>query len=324
MDQQGSRPPRSGRVPGAGRSHDLRPGHASTDTDEQDPPWAGPGIGPRWAGRRPGDGPEGAPSGPHGGDGDDGTAPGGPGGPTPAPRRSRAALARARRTRRTRVVWGGGIAVALAAAVGISALLTMGNHPRGRPQPDALVTTFQPGEFRSVPKACRAVTGRTLDKYLPGKRRTVVPHSLFGSAESLCDWSVDAPPMYRLLEVTVRAYAPSGLASGNGSATAAAGDAYQQAMQQKAHPPKKSQFPKATVTRLHGLGDSAFAALQKPSAGGDTTDLMTVVVRDRNVLVTIVFDGLARSRNGKYGPVSTAQLHAGAVAAARDVLDRLH
>lgn len=324
MAQQGSRPPRSARVPAAGRSRETWPGEANTDTDEQDPPWAGPGIAPRWAGRQPGEHGRGRAPHPDRGAGD-GALPGGNGGPASrSGSRSRAALARARRTRRTRVIWGSALALVLAVGAGTGVLLTLAHHGDVQRNPDGLVTTFLPGEFRTVPSACSAVTAQTLDHYLPGKRRRVVPHSLFGSAESLCDWSVDAPPMYRLLEVTVQAYAPTGLASGNGSATAAARDAYEQALAEKVTPPKKSHLPKATVSHLHGLGDSAFAALQVPSAGGDTTDLMTVVVRDRNVLITVVFDGLAHTGNGRYGPVSTATLQSGAVSAARDVLARLH
>ena len=81
-----------------------------------------------------------------------------------------------------------------------------------------------------MPNACSAVTAATLSQYLPGRPARGRPESLYGSAQSLCDWTLDAKPLYRVLEVTVQAYAPSGLASGNGSATFAAKDAYQQAL----------------------------------------------------------------------------------------------
>ena len=95
------------------------------------------------------------------------------------------------------------------------------------------------------------------------------------------------------------------------------------ALQQKTRPAKGSRQRPATVTRLAGLGNSAFSALQVPTAGGATTDLVTVVVRDRNVLITVVFDGLAHSAQRHYGPVSVPQLKIGAETVARNVLARL-
>jgi hypothetical protein len=167
------------------------------------------------------------------------------------------------------------------------------------------------------------VTAATLNQYLPGKPRVVVPKSLYGNEQSLCDWTLDARPRYRVLEVTVQAYAPSALASGDGSATFAAEDAYTQASQQKSHPPKATHLPRAAVSQLPGLGSSAFAALQVPQAEGDPTNLLTVVVRDRNVLITVVAQGPARARGGDE-PVSSSLLRVAAVAAARDVLGQLH
>ncbi len=46
-----------------------------------------------------------------------------------------------------------------------------------------------------------------------------------------------------------------------------------------------------------------------------------MVARDRNVLVTVVFEG--DSGRGGYQPVPVTQLTAGAIAAARDVLAQL-
>jgi hypothetical protein len=207
-------------------------------------------------------------------------------------------------------------------AAGVGYELT--HHSSPAPRPDSVVTTFQPGEFKTVPNACSAVTAATLNQYLPGsKRRVVAPKSLDGSAQSLCDWTLDARPLYRVLEVTVQAYAPSGLASGNGSATFAAKDAYQQSSLLRSHPPKATHLPRATVSRITGLGSSAFAALQVPSAGGDTTNLVTMVVRDHNVLITVITEGPARLRGG-YARVSPADLQAAAVAAARDILAQVH
>jgi hypothetical protein len=235
--------------------------------------------------------------------------------------RRRLAVSRARRVRRTKYVWGGALVAVLAivAAVGYEYF----SQPAAAPLPDALVTTFQPGEFKTVPSACSAVAPATLNQYLPGTRRTVVPKSLYGSAQSLCDWSLDAKPLYRVLEVTVQAYAPSALAPGTGSATFAAIDAYRQAAQQKKHPPKATHLPRATLSQMGGLGNSAFVALQVPSAGGDPTNLLTVVARDHNVLVTVIMEGPARSGGG-YSRVPAAQLQAAAMAAARDILSHVH
>jgi hypothetical protein len=69
-----------------------------------------------------------------------------------------------------------------------------------------------------------------------------------------------------------------------------------------------------------GLGNSAFSALQVIHASGDTTDLVTLVVRDRNALITVELQGINHSHGGGYGPVSVPQLQAGTVAAAHEVL----
>jgi hypothetical protein len=206
--------------------------------------------------------------------------------------------------------------VLIAAGVGYELL----QPPAPKPSAGSLVTTFLPGEFRTVPDACTAVTPATLQAYLPGHRRTVAPRSLDGSAQSLCDWTLDAKPLYRVLEVTVQAYAPSGLATGDGSATFAARDAYAQAGQQLTHPLKATHLPRAVLSQIPGLGSSAFAAVQAPRAG--PTNLVTVVVRDRNVLITVVSEGPA-SRRGGYTPTAAPQLQAAAVAAARDILPHL-
>jgi hypothetical protein len=196
------------------------------------------------------------------------------------------------------------------------------NRPHPRPVPDGLVTTFRAGEFRTVPQACSAVTPATLNQYLPGTRRVVTPRPLYGSLQSLCNWTVDHPPLYLVLEVTVQAYAPSALATGNGSATQAAIDAYQQASQQLASPPRNTHLPRAAITTLTGYGNAAFAALQVPLAAGDPTNLLTVVVRDHNVMIKVVAQGPARS-HGRYTAVPAAQLRVAADAAARDILARL-
>jgi len=313
--QQGP-PPRSGRLPASGRPRGWSD-EDFADDDEEYPPWAGPGTVSRRAdhdererrrlGDRPGRG--------AGEEAPDRGRRGRPG----RNARGRAA-ARNRRGHRAAYIWGGALVVVLliVAAVGYEFF----HRPSPPPVPSSLVTTFQPGEFKTVPNACTAVTGTTLDQYLPGKRRTIAPQSLYGSAQSLCDWTLDAKPLYRVLEVTVRAYAPSGLATGNGSATFAAKDAYQMAGFQLTRPPKATHLPKASLTQLSGIGSSAFVALQVPPAGGDPTNLLTVVVRDHNVLVTVVAQGPAKPRRG-YQPAPPLQLRAAALAAARNVIARM-
>ncbi len=239
--------------------------------------------------------------------------------PPPARPRGRQAAARARRNRRSIYLWGGVIAVAVLVGVGVWFLVSGGSKPAAAPHP--LVTTFLPGEFRTVPNACTAVTASTLNQYLPGKRVVASPNSLDGGEASLCSWTLDHPPLYRLLNVQVQAYTPNGLASGDGSATFAAIDGYTAALQQKTSPPKATHLPKATITAIAGLGTKAFSALQITRSPGIKTDLVTVVVRDRNVVLTAVLQG--NSGRGGYGAVSPAQLRAGAIAAARDVLARL-
>jgi hypothetical protein len=165
------------------------------------------------------------------------------------------------------------------------------------------------------------VTASTLGQYLPGKRTVASPSSLDGGQASLCSWTLDHRPLYRLLNVQVQAYTPNGLASGDGSATFAATDGYASALQLKTSPPKATHLPKATITTIAGLGTRAFSALQVTRSPGIKTELMTVVVRDHNVVLTAVLQG--NTGRGGYGPVSAAQLRAGAIAAARDVIAKL-
>jgi len=173
-----------------------------------------------------------------------------------------------------------------------------------------------------VPNACQVISAGTLDQYLPGSRTRVLTAGS-SRTESQCTWTLDARPLFRVLEVTAQAYAPSLLATGNGSATFSAMDDFGSARQGLASPPKATHRPKATIAPLSRLGDAAFSALQVVHDGRGRTDLVTVVVRDRNALVTVASQGLNHPAGG-YGPVSVRQLEAGAVAAARQVLAGLH
>ncbi|MGP8000267.1 MAG: hypothetical protein ACLPKI_23555 [Streptosporangiaceae bacterium] len=324
MAHQGPQPPRSSRLSGPRSSPRWNEADHPDDPDgnEELPPWAGLAIDPRWAGGRDRNRP-GRPPHRDGQDGQDAPASGGPSlgdePSAPRPRGRRQAAARARRARRSMYLWGS--VVIVAAVLGGGLYLLLGRGGQTGQQPDAMVTTFLPGEFQTAPNACTAVSAATLSQYLPGKRTIASPSSLDGGAASLCSWTLDARPVYRLLNVQVQAYAPNGLASGDGSATNAAIDGYAQARQQKTSPPKKTQLPKAVISPVPNLGSKAFAALQKVQSGGITTDQLTVVARDRNVLVTVVFEG--DSGRGGYTAVPVSQLTAGAVAAARDVLSQL-
>ena len=195
---------------------------------------------------------------------------------------------------------------------------------RRRSRPGALITTFQPGELRQVPNACHVVPAATVQQYLPGTPKVASPLPVDGSAASACNWTVDKPPLYRLMQVSLNAYAPNGLASGNGSATRAATDAYDLALQDLQAPPKGSPASRATVQVLSGFGDQAFSALQVFHVGGAVTDVATVMVRYHNVVVTVTLNGLEHSNKGNYGPVSKTQLAAAAMAFARAAEGSLH
>jgi hypothetical protein len=291
------------------------------DFDAEDlPPWAGLSISPR---RPPREGR--APSRPRWDDqlppdaDESDEADGfGPAAPRPGRRSGRAVAARARKARRKIYTWGG---IAIAAAFIAAGAWHFFGPKAATPRHSDFVTTYQPGDFRSVPNACRVISAATLNQYLPGTRARAVSASLGASRTgSQCTWTLDARPRYRVLEVTAQAYAPSLLATGDGSATFSAVDSYLTARQRLLRPLKASHLPKATMTQVRGLGNVAFSALQVITTGGDITDLVTLVVRDHNALVTIGFQGLDHSSRGRYGPVSVQQLRAGTVAAAREVL----
>ncbi|HEV2255441.1 MAG TPA: hypothetical protein VGS06_19870, partial [Streptosporangiaceae bacterium] len=205
-----------------------------------------------------------------------------------------------------------------------AAIVVPGGPAPASVTPDGLITTFQPGELQTVPDACGTVPAATVQHYLPGPVKQAAPLPIDGSAGSACDWTIDHAPVYRLLELNLLAYAPSGLASGDGSATQAAIDAYSQTLQTLQDPPSRSAEPKATVTTLSGLGDEAFGAAQVFRRGGAVTDVATVVVRYHNVVVSVTVNGLEHSNRGSYGPVSLSDLSAAALAFAQAAEAALH
>jgi hypothetical protein len=304
------RPDRPGRAPYSDRQYRSdRTGWQSddfpADTDQDLPPWAGPGIYPTRPGRRELRPPDVEPP-----------LPGEAGGGGRSGRRAgRAAATRLRRSRRKVLQLG---AVAVIVAVAVAAVLVI--RERHTPAPvNGAVQALLPGEFRSVPNACTAVGAATLSQYLPGRPRKVT-HSIATSAQNQCTFTVDVMPVFRVLEVTAQQYQPFALASGNGSATNNAIDNFAQERQGLATPAKKSHIPKAAISTVAGLGQAAFSALQVfHVAGGDKTYRVTVVVRERNVVLIVALQALksGTASGGGFGPVSVSTLKAGTLAAAR-------
>jgi len=279
-----------------------RPGTAGPRAQEQVPHWAGPDAEAE--------------------DGVPGGRPRPPDGRAGRPAAGGRALRAAARRRRRWLIMAAGLAVL---AGGVTAAVVVPGGPAPAPVvPGGLITTFQPGELQTVPDACGTVPAVTVQQYLPGQVKQASPLAIDGAAGSACDWTVDQAPVYRLLELNLLAYAPSGLASGDGSATYAAMDAYAQTLQDLRDPPKRSADPRAAVTTLSGLGDEAFSATQVFRRGGAVTDVATVVVRYHNVIVTTTLNGLEHSNRGTYGPVSMSELSAAALAFAQAAEATLH
>jgi hypothetical protein len=233
--------------------------------------------------------------------------------------RARRALLRKRR--RSFIVLGG-------VAAAVAAILVVVFATRGGNQaaviPNDFITTFQPGELQQVPNACQVVPPATVQQYLPGKVKQAAPLPINGKLGSACNWTLDHQPVYRLLELSMQAYAPNGLASGNGSATNAAADAYDVTFEGLRTPSRHSVNPGATVTTQSGLGDQAFSAMQVFHVGGAVSDEATVVIRFHNVIVTVELSGLEHSNKGHYGPVDKTQLSSAALAFAQAAYASLH
>ena len=125
-----------------------------------------------------------------------------------------------------------------------------------------------------------------------------------------------------MLEVSAQAYQPFAAATASGtepgSASANAEDNYKQTQQTLAKPPKKSLLSAAQISPLAKTGQEAFLAVQTEHAGGIVTEVVTVVIRERNVVVTVSESG-QESGHG-FGPVSESTLQEGAEAAAKEML----
>jgi hypothetical protein len=307
-----SRPARAGQRGPAERDMWDRDPFSESDESEV-PPWAGPSIyGTRAGGQRMGPPTE------EQAQAEAETAAPEDAGSAPAPRRrgrGRAAAARLRKSRRrVYILCGSGIVVAV-----IIALVAVIIELPGPKHKSDFINSLQPGEFKAVPNACTAVSASVLSHNLTGSARKVTPTGT-GGASSQCSFTVDQPPVFRVLQITIEAFQPSLVAAGNGSATAGALDAYASARLALTSPPKRSPLPKATVTSLTGLGQEAVSAVQilRQRRGRTVDDLFTVVVRERNVLVTVTME--AQAKGGGYGPVSQPTVASGTEALARAVL----
>jgi hypothetical protein len=130
-----------------------------------------------------------------------------------------------------------------------------------------------------------------------------------------------------VLQVQLQAYSPSGLASGNGSATFAAEDAFQLSETGFVKPAAKSGQPPATVTDLTGMPGgaqtSAFQATEVFNRGGSVMDVANVLVRYRNVIVTVVVDGLNQNSGGKTYAASMSDLTAAAKTVATEMASQI-
>jgi hypothetical protein len=187
------------------------------------------------------------------------------------------------------------------------------------------VTSLQPGEYKAAPDACTSVSTTVLNQYLPEPGRTSTSE-LTGSTESQCSFTVDRKPTFLVLEVTAQAYQPfaaaSAAGSAPGSASASAQDYYALASQDLKKRVTHSPLSPAEIAVLPGLGQQAFVAVQRERVSGIDSEKVTVVVRERNVLITVWESG-EESGHG-FGPVPVSTLQAGAEAAARDVLAKAH
>jgi hypothetical protein len=225
------------------------------------------------------------------------------------PRRSRAAATRRRKSKRRLVTWGG-VAIVIVILVGV--VITVSRSPAPK---SPYVRTLQKDEVKAVPDACKVVGTAALSQLLHGTPKSIQPFQ--EQAQSQCTYTVDAKPIFRVMTVTMQAYRPSlTVPVGDGSATTNATYTFVQQRQLLAHPLKHTPQPPATITPVSGLGDEAFSAVQVFRTRS-VTDLVTVWVRYRNVLITTSLQGQA---SGGFGPVTVGELRAGALVAARDAL----
>ncbi len=228
------------------------------------------------------------------------------------PRRSRAAATRRRKSKRRLVTWGG-TAIVILLLVGLGFVLFQSPAPKSR-----YVTALQKGEYKAVPDACKVVGAAVLHQIMGGTPK--VTQLQQDTALSRCAFTVDAKPVFRVLQLNLQAdNASLTVPVGDGSATANATYTIADQRRLLAHPSKHTPAPPATITPVSGLGDEAFSAVQVFRAKS-VVDLVTVWARYRNVVVEAIFQGQA---SGGFGPVTVSELRAGAIAAARAALTQV-
>ena len=171
-----------------------------------------------------------------------------------------------------------------------------------------------------MPSACGTLSTSVLSQFMPAAGRTSTSEQATGT-DSQCSFTVDSKPNFLVLEIQAQSYQPFAAAAGDGSASGNAQDNFALAQQGLAHPPKKSPLPPAQISKLTGLGQQAFMAFRNEHVSGIVTDVVTVVVRERNVVITASMSG-QESGHG-FGPVPVSTLEAGAKAAAKAMLAKV-
>jgi hypothetical protein len=206
------------------------------------------------------------------------------------------------------VTWGvGAVVVLILAGAGYYV-------SRPSPAPHPYVTTLQKGEYSQVPNACKVLSLAAVSQYVGGTQKAGVQSSS-GGGKSECTYQFDSKPTFRVLDITIAAYAPSLIAPGNGSATSYASYTFSQTKQVFVQPPKHTPEPPAKVTTV-ALGNEALSAVQIYHVG-PVQDRATVVARWRNVLITT---SLWATASGGFGPVSISALVSDALGAAQAAL----
>jgi hypothetical protein len=224
------------------------------------------------------------------------------------PGHGRAAAARRRKSKRRLVTWGAAAVIIVALMAGVAYLTSSGSPATGR----QYVTTYQKGEVRTVPSACKVLSVTTLHQVMAGTPRSQPVGG--GQGQSECTFTVDIKPAFRVLQIQEQAFGPSLVPSGDGSATANAAWNFGQARQQMSRPAKNSVWPAARFSTVSGLGDQALSTVQV-SRGHVLTDRVTVLVRYRNVLIQVQAQA---QESGGFGPVPVTALRSAALTAAKD------
>jgi hypothetical protein len=184
--------------------------------------------------------------------------------------------------------------------------------------PPPFVTQLQKGEFNAVPDACKIVGASVLHQIMGGTPRTIQPQQ--GRAQSECTFTVDASPVFRVMNVQLQALEASIVpGAGNGSATENAKYEFGQQRAQWLKPPKDTAQPPATITPVAGLGQQAISAVQTFHDKG-ATEKVIVFVRYKNVLITASVQGQS---GAGFGPISVGELRTGAQKVARAALTSL-